>query len=338
MAGKGLLAAAALMFAVVVAPVGAAFAEPLGPAAQVAQMGRGVNIVGYDPIWQDPSRARFQMRHMRTIRDGGFSTVRINLHAFRHMDANNRLSAQWFEALDRIVGAALAQDLAVILDQHDFTACAQDPPACRVRLAAFWEQVGEHYRHAPEKVVFEILNEPNGALDAMWNDMLVEMLAVVRRTNPTRNVIVGPAFWNNIGWLDRLRLPANDRHLIVTVHYYLPMEFTHQGARWTPQYRETGIDWGSDAERAQLRAHFDAVAAWSRANDRPILLGEFGAYDRAPLASRVAYTSAVTREAEAHGFAWTYWQFDSDFVVYKIEEDAWNEPIHQALVPRVIGQ
>src|SRR5439155_21969733 len=38
--------------------------------------------------------------------------------------------------------------------------------------------------------------------------------------------------------------------------------------------------WGSVADRATLRADFDQVAAWSAANRRPVLLGEFGAYDK----------------------------------------------------------
>ncbi len=52
------------------------------------------------------------------------------------------------------------------------------------------------------------------------------------------------------------------------------------------------------------------------------------------MASRVAYTAAAAREAEARGWAWAYWQFDSDFIAYDIKKDAWVEPIHGALVPR----
>jgi endoglucanase len=323
-----------LALALIAAPLLAESAQAEIPAAgQTAAMGRGVNIIGYDPLWRDPARARFQERHMQVIREGGFSTVRINLHAFDHMDAQHRLSPQFLATLDRMIHAALAVNLTVILDEHDFIPCGQDAAACRPRLMAFWEQISERYKGASDPVVFEILNEPNQAMNEPWNDVLAETLAIIRRTNPTRNVIVGPAFWNNIDWLDRLRLPKNDRHLIVTVHYYLPMEFTHQGASWTPQFKQLGVRWGSDAERATLRRHFEAVHAWSKANDRPILLGEFGAYDRAPLDSRIAYTTAVAREAERHGWAWTYWQFDSDFIAYHIEQDRWNEPIYRALIP-----
>ncbi len=69
-------------------------------------------------------------------------------------------------------------------------------------------------------------------------------------------------------------------------------------------------------------------------HDRPILLGEFGAYDKAPQEDRIKYTAAVARAAEKRGWAWTYWQFDSNFIVYDIDKDAWNEPIYRALVPK----
>jgi endoglucanase len=49
--------------------------------------------------------------------------------------------------------------------------------------------------------------------------------------------------------------------------------------------------------------------------------------------SRARYTAAVARAAEGLGWSWAYWQFDSDFVVYDIEKDAWVEPIRKALVP-----
>ena len=55
-------------------------------------------------------------------------------------------------------------------------------------------------------------------------------LKEVRRTNPTRAVQVGGVEWNQVYTLKDLRLPADDRHLIVHIHYYAPFHFTHQGA------------------------------------------------------------------------------------------------------------
>ena len=78
---------------------------------------------------------------------------------------------------------------------------------------------------------------------------------------------------------------------------------------------------------------FARVQDWSKANDRPILLGEFGAYDKADMASRARYTACVARTAESLGWAWAYWQFDSDFVAFDMRKGEWVEPIWKALVP-----
>lgn len=328
---------ATILCALLLAATSAANAanQPLPAMQQVQQMQRGVNIVGYDPLWQDTAKARFKPRHFEIIRNGGFSSVRIVLMAFRFMNEHNELPQNWFDTLDGLVDGALAQGLTVIIDEHDYSACGRDVAACRPKLMAFWTQVAAHYQDAPNKVVFEILNEPNESTNDVWNEVHAEALAIIRKTNPTRNVIIGPAFWNNVNWLDKLSLPQDDRHIIVTVHYYLPMRFTHQGAGWTPEYAQlSGNTWGTPADQAALDQDFDAVQAWAKQHDRPILLGEFGAYDKGPMESRVKYTAAVARGAEQRGWAWAYWQFDRDFIVYDIDKDQWVEPIRRALIPR----
>ncbi|HZU27195.1 MAG TPA: glycoside hydrolase family 5 protein [Bryobacteraceae bacterium] len=302
---------------------------------QVRRMGRGVNILGYDPIWKNPAKARFKERHFQAIHDGGFQTVRLNLQAFAHMDADYKLDPGWMRTLDWAVNTALANHLMVIVDEHDYVPCGRDAAWCEPRLLAFWTQIAPHFQDAPSSVIFEILNEPNGQITApVWNGYVKEALGIIRQTNPTRTVVIGPAFWNNIHYLDRLELPVDDRNIIVTVHYYLPMEFTHQGARWN---RETaglsGVSWGSDADKGRVDRDFAGVQAWAKEQNRPILLGEFGAYDKAPMDSRVRYTAYVARAAESLGWAWTYWQFDSDFIVWDMAKDDWVQPIWRALVP-----
>jgi endoglucanase len=100
-------------------------------------------------------------------------------------------------------------------------------------------------------------------------------------------------------------LPENDRNLIVTVHYYLPMDFTHQGAPWAGRKDKVGVEWlGTEQERAAISSDFEKVTAWAKAHNRPLLLGEFGAYDRGPMESRARYIAAVARAAEQQGWSW----------------------------------
>ena len=324
----------AILFA---ATAAAAQAPEPATAAPPTELRRGVNVLGYDPIWIDPAKARFQQGHFAEIRRGGFDFIRVNLHAFKHMDSRNRLSPAFLQRLDWIVHNATAAGLSVILDEHDFNACASNVETCRARVSAFWTQVAPRYCDAPPTVLFELLNEPHDKLDAdTWNALFPQILAIVRQTNPTRRVIIGPTQWNSREKLDTLKLPANDPNIIATFHYYDPFPFTHQGASWVEEMKTVkGVTWGSEADRAELAANFARVAAWAKANNRTVLLGEFGAYDRSgtPIGMRAAYTEAVAREAERYGFAWTYWQFDSDFILWDMKKKGWVEPIHKALIP-----
>jgi endoglucanase len=323
-----------VVVAIGVALMAGHFAPSQAHAASPA-FARGVNILGYDPYWDDPAKARFHWRHLTAIKGAGFDHVRVNLFAFAHMDNANRLDPAWLARLDMVVRETTRRGLGVILDEHDYNACSDDVALCRIRLLAFWRQVAPRYRRAPKDVAFELLNEPHGALDSeKWNALFATLLKTVRASNPTRTVIVGPTHWNGLADLPLLKLPSGDRNLLVTFHYYEPFDFTHQGAPWMDQRDTTGVTWGTPADRARLRKDFATVAAWSRANRRPILLGEFGAYDRSgtPIALRAIYTDAVAREAERSGFGWAYWQFDSDFVVWDMTKDNWVAPIRDALI------
>lgn len=291
---------------------------------RAAAMHRGLNILDDDPIWRGGTR--FAPRHFKILHAAGFDTVRMNLHLIAHPEA--------LPAVDRLVKAALDEGLTVILDMHEDQICARDADACRTELRAIWTTLAQRYRNAPDNLLFEILNEPHGAITtAAWNTMLREMLGTIRATNPTRNVVIGPANMSSMGELHTLDLPQADRHIIATVHTYTPVTFTLQGARWVPDAQQTGVGWGSDADTALMVRMFDQVAAWSQQQRRPVFLGEFGVYEKAPMGPRTRWLSSAARIAEAHSMPWAYWQMDTDFAVYDFDRGAWIAPVLKALVP-----
>jgi endoglucanase len=303
---------------------------------QCLKLGRGVNILGYDKaFWQDHEKGRFKESYFKMIKDTGFSSVRINLHPFTQMDSQNKINSNWLETLDWVVNKGLEANLMIILDLHEFTAMADNPEAKKAMFLSFWEQIAPRYKDRSDKLVFEVLNEPNQKLTVqMWNIFLVEAVKIIRESNTDRTLIIGPGNWNGIESLNTLKLPENDQNIIVTVHFYHPMRFTHQGAAWTAEYKNlTDIKWmGTPDEKEEIESKLKVAADWSLKNDRPIFLGEFGAYDKVDMDSRARYTSFVARTAEKLGFCWAYWQFDSDFIVYNIDKECWVEPILNALM------
>ena len=198
---------------------------------------------------------------------------------------------------------------------------------------AIWKQIAEHYKAHPNEVLFEIANESN--MDSeIWNQIHAESHKIIGSSNPDRTILIGTIYGNQISHSKDLVLPEEDRNIIVAIHYYSPMQFTHQGAPWSTKNKNlSGITFTlTDKEVADIREDFDLAKAWPEEKNRPLALGEFGAYEKADMASRARWANFVAREAEARNWSWSHWQFDSDFIVYDIEKDEWVTPIKNALL------
>lgn len=305
---------------------------------QNARLGRGVNILGWDALWRDRARGQFQDAHFKLIREAGFQHVRINLHPLRdgQPDANGKLRAEFFKIMDWAVDQALTNQLRVILDFHDDLAISPDPAGKRKAFLDAWTAIAEHCQARPSTVLFEILNEPAPKFThESWDEYWRAALAIIRKSNPERTVILGPAQWNGVGELDHLHLPPEDRNIIATVHYYNPFPFTHQGTPWTGQKDKTGVTWSAtDAEVKAVEKDFAKVAQWAKENKRPVYIGEFGAYEKADLPSRIAWTVHVARQFEKQGWSWGVWQFADNFAVFDMRNQQWVAPIRDALIPK----
>lgn len=270
------------------------------------------------------------------IKDAGFDSVRIPIRFSAHAERTHpyTLESEFLARIDWAIDNALKNDLNAIIDLHHYEEIMIEPEKHRERFLGLWQQLAERYQDTPNSLYFEPLNEPNGNLeDVIWNDLLADVIAIIRETNPIRPIIVGPDNWNNLSRLEFLHLPDDD-NLIVTFHYYLPFQFTHQGAEWVNDSQPwLGTTWdGSQADRFVMNTDFSQVADWAAQNNHPIFLGEFGAYNKADMDSRTRWTDAVARLAEEYGFSWAYWEFCSGFGVYDPEIATWREPLLQALL------
>lgn len=309
-------------------------AEAAGKGIALPKLKRGINILGYDGIWEGGRNAPFRLDNLTAIKRAGFSHVRINFFGFKFMGPGNLLDDVVLKRLDAVIEEVLARNLIPVLDEHDTHVCQQDVSGCAEKLKAFWRQIAERYAGRYPKLVFEVLNEPGGQMtSSAWNTLLNECLGIIRATNPTRTVIAAILNVDEMP-VEELALPPDDRNLIVTFHYYAPLRFTHQGAPWSEIFSRVGpLDWGTPEDERKARADFEKMRVWSERKERPIYLGEFGVYEAAPSEARARYLSFMARSAERLGWAWAYWQFDHDFAAFDTERQAWKPEIIRALIP-----
>lgn len=288
----------------------------------------------------DPALLDRATRHFNTVR----LPVRWSNHA--SPDASARLDEHFARRVDAVLDRLLAGGSWVILDLHHYMQLsgarlharefAVDESVLEERLVNLWRQIAARYRDRPPRLLFELLNEPQGGTGQglggeRWNRLAARALAAVRESNPRRVVLVGPDDWNHPRGLERLRLPL-DKNLIVSVHTYDPFDFTHQGVPWRDPVLPTGRGCCDAAQRRQLQETLDTAVAWSRAQGVPLHLGEFGAFHAGTMESRAAYARMVREAAEARGIGWAWWEFASDFSpLWDNAQGRWVEPLRRAL-------
>ena len=303
---------------------------------QNRKMGRGVNILGYDPIWKDAANARMKEEHFKLIKEAGFNNVRIVIAPFKFSldDSVYAIKPEFYITLNWSIKMALKYNLMAIIDFHEHIPMSKDPLGTKSKLLSMWQQIATHCKEYSNDVLFEIANEPNMKPE-IWNSIHKEAYKILRATNPNRTIIIGTINGNQIKYLPDLILPEEDRNIIVAIHYYSPIQFTHQGAPWSVKNKDlSGIEWTqTTAQEDAVKADFDFAQQWSKLYNRPLTLGEFGAYEKADMLSRVRWTNYIARQAEVRKWSWSYWQFDSDFILYDMNKDEWVAPIKNALIP-----
>jgi endoglucanase len=311
------------------------------PFEQNKRLGRGVNLGN---ALEAPKEGEWGVtlkeEYFKIIKDAGFNSVRIPCRWSAHAlnEKPYTIDPNFFSRVDWAIKNALQNNLYVILNLQHYLEIYSDPNGHSERFLGLWKQIAEHYKDYPDSVLFELMNEPKDKLTAkLWNELMKKALAIVRQSNPRRTVVIGPANNNVIQYLKLLDIPKDDRNIIVSIHYYSPLRFTHQGAPWVTKADPNswlGTKWPvTDSEKKTVVNDFNFAAQWAKENNRPMNLGEFGAYEKADMDSRVRWTTFVAKSALEHGFSYLYWEFcHTNFGIYDPQTKQWREPLLRAII------
>ena len=303
------------------------------------RLGRGINMgnafeAPTETEWGNP----WHPEYFRIISELGFSHVRIPVRwttPERSMDTPPyTIVPAFLRRIQQAVDTALKHGLHAIINMHHHTELFANPVAEKERFLAQWEQIAQFFSNYPDSLIFQVLNEPqNNLTPALWNQFLADALARIRQSNPTRIVLLTTADWGGLRAIRQLEIP-NDSNIILSLHYYEPFQFTHQGASWVSGANAwLGTRWhNTEAERQTIINEFSDAIQFARQHNIPVHIGEFGAYSTADFDSRVRYTNFLARWFEEQGFSWAYWEFSAGFGIYNPQTRQFLLPLVNALL------
>lgn len=271
----------------------------------------------------------------KRIADAGFNTIRLPVRWSTRAGnaAPYSINPAFMARVKQVVDDARKSGLNVILNSHHFEEIHKDPSEANIaKLAGMWTQIAAAFADQPEaNLWFEIENEPHDKFnDSNLLKVLNPALAEIRKSNPTRPVIIGGEFWSGINSLKTLRLP-DDPNIVPTFHYYDPFNFTHQGAAWVDPSPPLGRKYGGPEDQKLLQDDLQKVRDYIARTGKTPFMGEFGAHSTVSVEERVNYQKTVRVVFDQIGIGLCAWAYTNTFPMWDQEQRAWVPGMRDAM-------
>ena len=318
---------------------------------------RGTNV----SHWLSQSEERGEARRLHIQEDDfarldslGFDFIRLPIDEVQFWDEKgNKLPEAW-ELMIQAIEWAEKHHLRTIVDlhiirSHYFNATLEgrgdentlfSSEKAQQDLIEMWYQLSDVLKgYSNDSVAYEFMNEPVANDHEQWNELIVKVHKALRKREPQRTLVIGSNMWQGYETIKYLKVPEDDKNIILSFHYYNPMILTHYGAWWTPIGKYTGKvnypgvlvskedyeaapdtlkpllepyltqEWNIDKIRADFA---DAIAAAKKYNLQ-LFCGEWGVYE--PVDRELAYTwtKDMLTVFKENNIAWTTWCYDADF-------------------------
>jgi hypothetical protein len=273
----------------------------INPWQAITQMQKGINLgntleAPYEGNWNPPA----QEDYFDLYKEAGFKCVRVPVRWDNHTGSTlpYKIDETWLQRVETVLDWGLERDLFVVVNAHhdDWIKQNYTDPAMRARLDSIWSQISVRFKDKPEKLIFEILNEPHGLTKEQNDEMHQRVLSIIRKTNPTRIVIFQGHDWGGSNELLTAAIPDDD-YVIGSFHSYDPYEFGLLGEG----------TWGTSYDVATLKNKFISVKNWSDLNNIPVFMGEFGSVRSCDYNSRMKHYKTYVELAQNYGFAYCAW-------------------------------
>jgi endoglucanase len=354
-----------------------ALPDPGTAERRLTRLRHGINLSDWFAQLQDPPG--YTKEHFATtvtagdialIHDMGFDHIRLPVdpRPMFHARHSDQISSDFLSHLDAAVKMILDQGLAaeiVIYADEDFKQKLATDDEFVEEFADFWRALAGHFAPLdPERVFFEILNEPEGNDRYRWYGVEAKLATAIREGAPQNTIIATGAHWSDDDELIFLE-PLRDPNVIYAFHFYESPIFTHQGADWSvnfwhylrgvpypsnpemarkaaelvpdPVHRLAVVRYGMEGwNAARIDAEISQVDDWGKRWNVPVICNEFGVYRKyADPKDRAAWIRDVRTSLEKHGIGWAMWDYNGTFGLVTEEN---GRPVPDEKIVRALGR
>lgn len=320
----------------------------------------GVNV----SHWLSQSKSRGEERSKQickadfdSIAAMGFDFVRLPVDEEHLYDEQMNRDTVAFGLMHNAIKWSFENGMNIVVDlhivrSHHFNSENEHPntlfqdPKEQEKIVWIWKDLQKDLQQYPnDRLAYELMNEPVAPTCEDWNKLVEKMVNGIRETEKERTIIFGSNRWQIVQTFDSLRVPENDKYLVLSFHFYEPSLITHHQAPWTEYafyngkvtYPGVPVD---SADLAKLSANqrkiiegmngeytkdimFDHMNMAIRKADSlglHLYCGEYGAYPKfIPQETRLRWYEDIISIFREHNIANCHWCYKGDFPV--VNED-----------------
>jgi endoglucanase len=357
-----------VLITLITAALGMAQTSGLGvftPNPSRFEIRRGVNLSHWlsQCFGWSPRDTFITEKDVQFIASLGYDHVRIPIDEQEMWTADGEPAQQAFSYLTRCLDWCIKHKLKAIVElhilrSHYFNAPHEGgknvlwtSPAAQENFLRLWKMLSEKLETYPaDMLAYEILNEPIADDHEDWNRLLDRAVAAIRSREPRRVLIIGSNMWQTPGTFPYLKVPKKDKNLILSVHTYAPLVFTHYKASWTPLKSYDGsvrypgppitdedlkryddrndpavapllLDARVNYDQQRLQEVLDPAIRRAKELNLQLYCGEFGCLPSVAREDRLRYYSDLVYVLEANGIAWCNWDYKGDFGIVSYDRD-----------------
>ncbi|MGO8837598.1 MAG: glycoside hydrolase family 5 protein [Limisphaerales bacterium] len=321
------------------------------------ELKRGVNLSHWlsQNFGWSPKDSFITGKDIEFIASVGYDHVRIPIDEPEMWLADGKPSEESFAYLTRCLDWCAKHNLRAVVDLHILKAhhfnvaneggkiTLWTDPVAQDNFIRLWVELSGHLKKYPvDRVAYELMNEPVAEDPEDWNRLIAKAVKAIRQLEPGRVLLMGPNRWQTPENFPFLKVPPNDPNIILSLHTYSPLFFTHHRAYWMafkdfkgPVHypgrvvAEADFPKSMDPNNAELQIQLAEARqvfnkqklaellrpAIQKARELklPLYCGEFGCLPHVNRAERLKYYEDIVSVFEENNIGWCNWEYKGDF-------------------------
>lgn len=231
---------------------------PIAPWEYQKLLGRGMDV---DWSKTKSGREAYSTQAVKAFRDAGVSHVRIRISE----DATESL----LKGLDQQVKDCLENGIIPVI-AYQADAFKNKPTEENIRkVVAWWGKVAARYQKQSHRLSFDLLIEATDALNKApekLNEIYERIVTEIRKTNPTRIIMISPRLRSDAAYLSELKIPSkHNGYLMAEWHFYASGPSKENKRKlWTT---------GTPAEKKLITDKIALALAWQKKTGIPTWVG-----------------------------------------------------------------